>query len=132
MILQKKHRCFWKRSAVFVLFFLAAAVLLSGETFVQAAPSHETQEKTRMTVTKDRTIVLARETAEKEAKDPVSETAGDAKEKQGDAAKEAAQEPMLVNPAQKEKRQRSPKKLRFTWKPVADAVRYELIVEEGA
>ena len=144
--MQKKTHCFWKKSAAALVFCLAAAAFApQGALTLEASPAGEAHTAARMTVTKDRTVILARDTAQKEADAPAEEKAGDANEQQEGAEKdaekkslsqdtapgEAAKEPMAMRGNVKMAARQTPKKLRLTWKPVADAVRYEIVVEEG-
>ena len=138
MNLQKKHFSFWKKSAAALVVCLAAAALSpqGSPTGEAAATLGETRATERLASTQDRTIVLERDTAQKEAKASVTENAGakdEPTERTGaeTAAAENAREAMSMNSAAKAPPRQLPKKLRFTWQPVADAVRYEFVVEEG-
>ena len=74
--------------------------------------------------------MLEREAAQKEVEDPVKTDGG----RGAGATAEApgsVKPPEPLNPGAKGAERILPQKLRFLWKPVADAVRYEIVVEEG-
>ena len=132
MIVQRKYRCFWKKSAAALALCLAAAALSpQGAERTQAAATLG-EAYAAHAATKDRTIVLERDTAQKEANAPVEADANAKNEPTDERAAEGAKPPMSMNPETKEAVRKLPKKLRFLWQPVADAVRYEFVIEEGA
>lgn len=133
MILERKYRWFLKKSAAALAFCLAAAALSSqGAPHTQATLGGEAHAAARMTVTHDRTIILERDTAQKEANGLVEEPVGGANENKETAAKRVAKESMSMTGEAENAVRQIPKKLRLTWQPIADAVRYEFIVQEGA
>ena len=133
MNLQKNYHCYWKKSAAALALCLAAAALSpQGAERAEAAATLGEAQMTAYAATKDRTIVLERDAAQKEAGAPMEEDANARNEQMGERAAAGTRPPMSVNPEGKETMRRLPKKLRFLWQPVADAVRYEFVIEEGA
>ena len=133
MNLQKNYHCYWKKSAAALALCLAAAALSpQGAERAEAAATLGEAHMTAYAATKDRTIVLERDAAQKEAGAPMEEDANAKNEQMDERAAAGAKPPMSVNPEGKETVRKLPKKLRFLWQPVADAVRYEFVIEEGA
>ena len=133
MNLQKNYHCYWKKSAAALALCLAAAALSpQGAERAEAAATLGEAHMTAYAATKDRTIVLERDAAQKEAGAPMEEDANARNEQMDERAAAGTRPPMSVNPEGKETVRKLPKKLRFLWQPVADAVRYEFVIEEGA
>lgn len=114
--MQKKYRCFWKKSVAALLLFLLAAAFSLHEVYARE-PKENTQVATHMTVTDDHTIILERDTAQKEAQVPTGKKAAKELNSMNEKAPDTAQRPL--------------DKLRIVWKPIIDAVRYEIIIEKG-
>ena len=128
--MQSRYRCFWKRGAVLALCLAAAALSPVGADSAEAAATLGDVHKVYAAATKDRTVMLEREAARKEVEDPVKTDGG----RGAGATAEApgsVKPPEPLNPGAKGAERILPQKLRFLWKPVADAVRYEIVVEEG-
>ncbi|WP_314620237.1 GDSL-type esterase/lipase family protein [uncultured Selenomonas sp.] len=128
--MQSRYRCFWKRGAVLALCLAAAALSPVGADSAEAAATLGDVHKVYAAATKDRTVMLEREAAQKEVEDPVKTDGG----RGAGATAEApgsVKPPEPLNPGAKGAERILPQKLRFLWKPVADAVRYEIVVEEG-
>ena len=129
--MQSRYRCFWKRGAVLALCLAAAALSPQGADSAEAAATLGDVHKVYAAATKDRTVMLEREAVQKEVENPVK-TDGGRDAGATAAAPGSVKPPEPLNPGAKGAERILPKKLRFLWQPVADAVRYEFVIEEGA